>query len=442
MKNKLAQKFNVVSLLKFTAPTTIMLVFISLYQMVDAVFVSNFVGENALSALNIAYPVPSIIIAIAIMLATGGSAIVAKNMGEGKTLEAKQNFSLIVATGLAIGLVFSLLGIIFLKPIVRSLGATDILYQYCYDYLLILIVFCPIAILQMLFQTFFVTAGKPHLGLALTVVGGMSNILFDYLFIVEVHMGVKGAAFGTVLGYAIPAVVGVIYFWTQRKGTLYFVKPKLRLPMLVKTCLNGSSEMVTNLAVAVTTFLFNIIMLRYLGESGVAAITIVLYAQFLLTSIFMGFAGGVAPVISYNYGNKNHEQLKRVFRISMMIIGVFSAAMFAVSILLAKPIISVFAKPDSGLFSMTHRGFMIFAVSYLFTGVNIFASSLFTAFSNGKISAAISFLRTFVFLVLCLTVLPLIIGADGIWMSVPVAEFVSLGFSIYFITRYRRQYHY
>ena len=442
MNNNLAKNFTIKSLLKFTAPTIIMLVFMSLYQMVDGVFVSNVVGENALSALNIVYPIPSIIIAISIMLATGGSAIVAKNMGEGKLKEAKQNFSMIIYTGLSIGVVCSIIGMIFIKPIIWGLGATDILYQYCYDYLLILILFCPVAILQMLFQIFLVTAGKPHLGLALTVIGGLSNILLDYLFIVQMQIGVRGAAIGTIIGYAIPAIVGFIYFIVNRKGTLYLVKPRFRLQILVQTCLNGSSEMVTNLAVAITTLLFNKIMLKYMGENGVAAITIVLYAQFLLTSIFMGFSSGVAPIFSYNYGNGNHKQTKKLFKMSMTLIIIFSVLMFVMAILLAKPVISVFTSRDSAIFDITYHGFLLFAISYLYTGVNIFASSMFTAFSNGKVSAIISFLRTFVFLIASLILFPFIIGSDGIWLSVPLAEILSLGVSLFYIIRNRNIYHY
>ena len=442
MKNNLAQNFTIKSLLKFTAPTTIMLVFMSLYQMVDGIFVSNVVGENALSALNIVYPIPSIILAISIMLATGGSAIVAKNMGEGKAKEAKQNFSLIIYTGILIGILCTIISLIFIEPILHGLGATELLYQYCYDYLYIMVLFCPITMLQLLFQTFFVTAGKPHLGLVLTVIGGVTNILLDYLFIIQLQMGVKGAAIGTCIGYTIPAVIGLMYFILKRNGTLYLVRPKLRLRMLAHTCINGSSEMVTNLAVAITTLLFNKIMLKYMGENGVAAITIVLYAQFLLTSIFIGFSSGVAPIISYNYGNRNHDQIKKLFKMSMILIGIFSILMYVLSFLFSKPIISVFTSKESITFDITYHGFLLFSISYLFTGFNIFASSMFTAFSNGKISATISFLRTFLFLIASLLLLPLIIGSTGIWFSVPLAELLSLGVSITFMIKYRHRYHY
>lgn len=287
MNNRLSQTFNACSLIKFTLPTTIMLIFMSLYQMVDGVFVANFVGENALSALNIVYPVPSVIIALSIMLATGGSAIIVKKMGEKKAREAKEDFSLIIVTGLVLGIVFLVAGLLFLQPLIELLGATDKLYQYCYDYLLVLVLAAPLAVFQMLFQTFFVTAGKPHIGLTLTIIGGCVNIVFDYIFINLCHMGVTGAAVATAMGYAVPALAGLLYFWRNRNGTLYFVKPVFRKKVLLYTCTNGSSEMVNNIAVSITTFLFNILMLKYAGEAGVAAITVVLYAQFLMTSVFM-----------------------------------------------------------------------------------------------------------------------------------------------------------
>lgn len=437
MENKLAQNFTITSLLKFTAPTCIMLVFMSLYQMTDAVFVSNFVGENALSALNIVFPIPSIIIALSIMLATGGSAIIAKNMGEGQAQKAKQNFSMIVFVGFLLGIVIMIAGVIWIKPIIKLLGATPILYAYSYDYLFILLLACPLTVLQMLFQTFFVTAGKPHLGLVSTILGGVSNIVLDYLFIVVFHMGVAGAAIATSIGYTLPAIIGLFYFFLNKKGTLYFVKPVFDRIVLLKTCTNGSSEMVTNLAIAIVTLLFNKIMLRYLGENGVAAITIVLYAQFLLTSIFMGFSNGVAPVFSYNYGNNNKAQIKKIFKMSLCIISVLSILMYIISLVFATPIISVFTSSESEVFKITYHGFFLFSISYLFTGVNIFASSMFTAFSNGKISALLSFLRTFVFLVAALLLLPEIMGVDGIWLAVPIAEFIAILVSIF--TMYRNK---
>lgn len=442
MKNQLAKNFNTLSLIEFTIPTILMLVFMALYQMVDGVFVANYVGDTALSALNIVYPVPSIMIALSIMLATGGSAVIAKNMGEGKNQEAKENFSMLICTGCLIGVVFAVLGLTFLPSIIRLLGATENLYGYCYDYLFILMLSAPMAVFQMLFQTFFITAGKPHTGLAVTIAGGVANIVLDYLFIAVFGLGVSGAALATSIGYSIPAVFGLIYFSVRRKGTLYFVKPVFHKGVLSNSCFNGASEMVNNLSIAVTTFFFNLLMLRYAGEAGVAAITIVLYAQFLMTSVFMGFSIGVAPVISYNYGLNNVSQLQKVFQISMRVITVSSLVIFLAAQAFSAPIIRVFAPPHSQVFSLARHGFFLFAFSFLFTGVNIFASGMFTAFSNGKVSALLSFFRTFVFLLVSLFVLPLFLQIDGIWLAVPVAEGLSLFMSIYYIKTLKSVYHY
>lgn len=440
--NGIAQEFNLISLLRFVAPTVVMLVFMSLYQMVDAVFVSKFVGENALSALNIVYPFPSIVIAVSIMLATGGSAIIARNMGEGKEKEAKENFSFIVLVGAVIGVAIATAGILFIEPLIYMLGATPSLYDYCYEYLFILVLSVPLSVFQMLFQSFFVTAGKPHLGLTLTVLGGVSNIVLDYVFIVLCGFGVSGAALATSIGYSIPGLFGLIYFAVSRKGTLYFVKPVFRWGVLFKCCINGSSEMVNNLAVAVTTFLFNVLMLKYAGEAGVAAITIVLYAQFLMTSAFMGFSSGIAPVVSFNYGSGNVRQLKKIFKISVWVITVVSAAVFVIAETCSDVVIMVFTPAGSGVFGLTKYGFAIFSFSFLCTGMNIFASALFTAFSNGKISAILSFLRTFVFLTACLLFLPLFWGVDGIWLAVPVAEVMALFVSVYYLVRFKKVYQY
>lgn len=440
--NGIAQEFNLISLLRFVAPTVVMLVFMSLYQMVDAVFVSKFVGENALSALNIVYPFPSIVIAVSIMLATGGSAIIARNMGEGKEKEAKENFSFIVLVGAVIGVAIATAGILFIEPLIYMLGATPSLYDYCYEYLFILVLSVPLSVFQMLFQSFFVTAGKPHLGLTLTVLGGVSNIVLDYVFIVLCGFGVSGAALATSIGYSIPGLFGLIYFAVSRKGTLYFVKPVFRWGVLFKCCINGSSEMVNNLAVAVTTFLFNVLMLKYAGEAGVAAITIVLYAQFLMTSAFMGFSSGIAPVVSFNYGSGNVRQLKKIFKISVWVITVVSAAVFVIAETCSDVVIMVFTPAGSEVFGLTKYGFAIFSFSFLCTGMNIFASALFTAFSNGKISAILSFLRTFVFLTACLLFLPLFWEVDGIWLAVPVAEVMALFVSVYYLVRFKKVYQY
>ena len=423
-------------------PTIVMMVFMSMYTMVDGVFVSNLVGDKALSAINIVYPYISVVTAVAIMLVTGGSAVIARKMGEGSSREAKENFTLIVITGIIVGVIIGAVGIIFNEPILKLLGSTESLHEYCKGYLIILSFGAPLSVLQMLFQFLFVAAGKPKLGLISTILGGGANILLDYIFIGPMNLGINGAGYGTVIGYAIPALCGLIYFTFCRKGTLYFVRPKFDGKVLINSCLNGSSEMVTNLATAVTTLLFNITTLKYLGEGGVAAVTIVLYAQFLLTSVFIGFSSGIAPVFSYNHGTQNHKELKKIFKISMIFVVIVSAATFIASILLSGAVVSVFVRPGNPVYDIAKNGFLLFSISFIFTGLNIFASSMFTAFSNGVVSALISFLRTFLLLSTSIILLPMVMGEPGIWLAVPLAEVLTIIFSVIMIVKFKKRYHY
>ena len=429
-------------LMKFTLPTMIMMVFNSFYTMVDGGFVSNFVGTSALSAVNIVYPVINFVFAVGIMLATGGSAIVARLMGEKKPMLARQSFSLITVSGVVMGLIITVLCICFTGSIVHVLGANDAIYGYCYDYAFYLSLFIPFAILQLLFQFFFVTAGRPNLGLWATVAGGVANIVLDYLFIVPLNMGIKGAAIATGIGYAVPSVIGLIYFSEKGQKSLSFAKPVRDLSILRKTCTNGSSEMVSNLAVSVTTFLFNRIMMDYLGEDGVAAMTIVVYAQFLFTAIFLGYTSGAAPLFSFNYGAQDKKKLHQLFRISMIFIAACSVIAFGLSIVLSDMVIGVFAASGSSVFELAKHGMYLFAAGFLFMGFNIFASGLFTALSNGRISAILSFLRTFVFLLLTILLLPLLLEVNGVWLSIPAAELMALVVALIYILKYRKVYGY
>lgn len=442
MKNALAKSFTFWSLLRFTAPTIIMMVFMSLYTMVDGIFVSRFVGTNALSAVNLVYPALSIILAIGIMLATGGSAVIARKMGEHRIDEAKQDFTFILAVGTIIGIIAGAAGLIFAKPLVMMLGANDATFQYCFDYARTLAIFAPFSILQILFQYLFVTAGKPHIGLALTVSGGLANILLDYVFIVPMNMGIGGAALATGIGFAIPAIGGIVYFLLKRKGTLAIVKPRIDFKMLLESCGNGSSEMVSNLSLAITTFMFNLIMMRYMGEDGVAAITIVLYAQFLLTALYIGYASGVSPILSYNHGQDNSSEIRKIFRNSIIFIVVSSVITFVLSFVLAPTIVQIFAPIGTTVYDIALNGFNLFSFCYLFIGINIFASAMFTAFSNGKVSAIISFLRTFLFIIVAILLLPQLMGVNGVWLAIPVAEVAALVISIGYMVRFKGVYKY
>lgn len=302
--------------------------------------------------------------------------------------------------------------------------------------------FVPFGVLSVIFQFFFVTAGRPNLGLFATVLGGVTNMVLDYVLIVPANLGIAGAAVATGLGFTVPSLIGLAYFFCSRKGALYFQKPVWDGKLLLKTCTNGSSEMVSNLSTAVITFLFNWIMMRASGEDGVAAVTIVFYAQFLFTAIFLGYTSGVAPLFSYNYGARDTKRLKKLFRLSLIFVAVCSVLAYSASIVLAAPVVRLFAAPSSPVYPLAVRGMYLFAFGFLFMGANIFASGLFTALGNGKISAILSFLRTFVLIVAAVFTLPLLIGVDGVWLSIPAAELLALVIAVWFLIRSRSVYQY
>lgn len=441
MSYSIAKDFKFLSLLRFALPTMVMMVFMSLYTIVDGFFISRLLGSNALASVNIVYPALNLVIAVGIMLATGGSAIIAKKFGEKKQQEARQDFSLIVLTGILAGFVIMLLGNLFTEPIARMLGATDVLLADSAAYLRTSLFLAPACICQLLFQTFFVTAGKPQLGLILTIAGGITNMILDYVFMGPLHMGITGAALATGIGQLVPAITGILYFLLVR-DSLCLVKPALRLSIIKDSCLNGSSEMVTNLSVAVVTYLFNIMMLKFLGEPGVAAITIVLYGQFLFNAMYLGFSMGVAPVISYNYGSNNQRLLQRIFKICIVFTSVSSVMITLLALISSPVIVGVFSPKGTQTYEIARTGFFIFSFNYIFAGLNIFSSAMFTAFSNGKISAAISFVRTFVLLVINILLLPYLLGVNGIWLAVPVAECMTVFLSIYYFYKKRKVYHY
>lgn len=441
MSNSIAKDFKFFSLLRFALPTMVMMIFMSLYSIVDGIFISRLLGTNALSAANIVYPVISIVFAVGIMLSAGGSALIAKKLGEGKEREAREDFSFLTLVSFLFGIAILLIGNIFIEPIVRALGSTDALLPYCVDYLSVSLLLAPAAMLQMMFQTFFVTAGKPLIGLMLTISGGVANMILDYLFMGPFNMGISGAALATGIGELIPAVIGLFYFLFTRHS-LYLTKPVVRFQVLKESCFNGSSEMVTNLSTAVVTYLFNITMLKFLGEPGVAAITIVLYGQFLFNALYMGFSMGVAPVISYNHGSQNLPLLKRIFKICIGFISISSILITIMALVSSPVIVEIFTPIGSATYDIAKTGFFLFSINYIFAGINIYSSSMFTAFSDGKVSALISFVRTFVLIVLNILLLPYLIGVNGVWLAVPAAEFMTLFLSVYLFYKKRDVYHY
>ena len=439
--NPLSQNFTIGSLLKFAFPTMIMMLFMGLYTVVDTIFVARFVNTNALSALNIVCPVINMIVGLGTMLATGGSAVIARKMGAGEQRKAEQDFTLIISAGILLGILITVIGTVFIDRIVWWLGAGRILFPYCKEYLFILLLFTPASILQVLFQNLIVAAGRPGIGMMLGISAGIANILLDYVFMEPFQMGIKGAAFGTGIGYLIPAVIGLWFFSTQ-KSNLRFRKPVIDFSVLAESCTNGFSEMVSQAATAVTTYLFNRIMMRLLGENGVAAITIIIYTQFLLSSLYIGFSMGAAPVISYNYGKQDKKQLKNVFCICMRFIIFVSLSVFAIALIWGSSLVGIFAETGTPVYEIARDGFLIFPFSFLFCGLNIFASAAFTALSNGKLSAILSFLRTFGLITVLLLTLPDFFGVPGVWLAVPIAELITMVVALVFFNLNRGKYYY
>ena len=438
----LAKKFTFSSLLLYAIPNMIMMVSLSMYIIVDGMFVSRFIGTTALSAVNMFYPAICFEMAIAIMIATGGSAIVARKLGEGKQKEAQENLSFLIVVEILIGVLIAVIGNIFIDEVIAFLGVSNIQAPLSISYAKIIFAFAPAFFLQTAFQTFFVTAGKPALGLMVTLLAGITNIVLDYIFMVPLNMGVQGAAIATGLGYCIPAVVGAVFFLTAKNNPLCFVKSKPDWNVLFQSCANGSSEMVTNLANAITTFLFNYTLLKFYGEDGVASITIILYFQYIFTALYFGYSNGIAPIISFKYGNRDKEQLKQIFKNSICFLLISSIMANILMHITVTQALTIFTPESSNVYKITIHGFSIYSFAFLIMGLGIFSSAMFTAFSDGKTSAIISFSRTFIFIVGAILILPNILGAVGIWMSVPVAEVLGFIVAVIYIIRKKEKYAY
>lgn len=427
------------TILKFTLPTIFMMVFMSLYTVVDGVVVANCVGSDALSAINIVYPFTLVFMAIGLMFSTGSNAVIAKKMGEGKQKEANSLMSAVTITATIVSVAIAVLFTIFAEPMYMMFGSDKNILPYCIDYGSVMIPYGFVMCWQMLNQSYLVTADKPHIMLVFSILSGCTNIVLDILLMAVWDFGIIGAGLGTIIGMAVGAVPIVLFF--NKKQTLHFGTPKFNIKELLFTMANGSSEAVTNLSTAVTTALFNIQMMNFAGAKGVAAISAILYIHFIFTAISFGFTSGVSPVISFNYGAQNHEKLKKLFRLCFSIILVISLIMIAASEFFADPLVRIFSAGDDELRQIALSGFRIFAINYLFCGTNIFASGLFTALNNGKISAVISIARTLLIECAAMLLLPLFIGINGVWAALPVAEVCSVFISLTFVIANAKEYH-
>lgn len=439
---QLSDHFDYRKLFRFTLPSIMMMIFTSIYGVVDGFFVSNFVGKTPFAAVNFIMPFLMILGGFGFMFGTGGSALIAKTMGEGDLPRARRQFSLFVYTTIISGVVLSVLGILLLRPVAAALGAEGEMLEYCVRYGRVILVAIPAFMLQYEFQSFFVTAEKPKLGLWVTVAAGVTNMVLDALFVAVFQWGVEGAAAATALSQVVGGVLPLLYFGFRRSGSLWLTKTSFDSKALIRASLNGSSELMSNISMSVVSMLYNVQLMRYAGEDGVAAYGVLMYVSMIFIAAFLGYSVGMAPIVSFHFGAQNHAELKSLLRKSFMIIGSFSVFMCLAAEVLAYPLSVFFVGYDAALLALTLQGFKIYSFSFLFSGVAIFGSAFFTALNNGFISAAISFLRTCLFQIAAVLLLPLILGINGIWLSIVTAEMLAFVVALLFLAGNKKRYHY
>lgn len=440
MDIKLSDCFTVKKLLRFTLPSIIMMIFTSIYGVVDGFFVSNFVGKTPFAAVNFIMPFLMILGAVGFMFGTGGSALIAKTLGEGKPDKANSLFSLFIYLSAGLGVLIALLGIIFLPQVASLLGAEGQLLSDCVSYGRVVLIALPCFILQMEFQSFFVTAEKPQLGLAVTVTSGVANMILDAVLVIP--FGLVGAAAATAISQAVGGIVPIVYFLSENTSLLRLGKTGFDGRSLVKACTNGSSELMSNISMSLVGMLYNIQLLAYAGENGVAEYGVMMYVNMIFIAAFIGYSIGSSPIVSYHYGAGNHGELKGLLKRSSGIILAFAIVMFIAAQVLATPLAKIFVGYDRELMALTVGGFRIFAGSFIFAGFAIFFSGFFTALNDGLTSALISFLRTLVFQIAAVMLLPLIFGIDGIWISVVIAELMAVVVGIIFLLAKKSKFKY
>ena len=442
MKISLSDHFNYKKLIRFTLPTIAMMIFTSIYGVVDGFFISNYSGDLAFTSINIIIPAVMMVASIGFMFGTGGSAMVAKTLGEGDKEKANRYFSMIVFLEIILGIIFSVLGIIFLNPIAKLLGAKDYMMEYIIPYGTILFLGVPFFILQNSFQSFIVTAEKPKFGLVITLFAGCTNMILDFVFIYILKWVVLGAGLATALSQFVGAVIPLIYFLSKNSSYLRLTKPKFELKPILKSCGNGSSEMVTNLSLSLVNILYNLQLLKYIGDNGVAAYGIIMYVGFIFIGIYLGYSIGISPIIGYHYGAGNKKELKSLLKKSVKMLLFISIILTVLAILSANFLASIFVGYDKDLLDLTTDALRLYSVSYIILWFNIFASSFFTALNDGLTSAIISFLRTLAIQILMLYIMPLLFDVTGLWLAVFASELISLFVSVFFIIKNKKKYGY
>ena len=440
--NAFDKHFSYRALLKFCVSPVVMMIITSLYVVVDSLFVSNFTGKTAFAAVNFIIPYLLMFTSFGFMFGAGGSALIAKTLGQQKTEKANQIFTNVFFFSLGFGALIATLGQLLLKPTASALGAEGQLLSDAIVYGRIYLLGVPSYIIQFEFENLYAAAGKPKLGLFATILSGLINIGLDALFVVVFHWGLAGAAFATIIAQWIGGTIPMVYFSRPNGSHLRFVRAKMDFPAMVRVCTNGISEVVNNVSISVVSMFYNVQLLHYAGEEGIAAYGVLMNLSFAFTAVFWGYNVGASPLISFQYGAENHKELHSLLKKSLILIFIGSTAMFLTAEGLSYPISYLFVGYDPGLMALTSRGFFIFSFNFLFAGMAIFSSSFFTALSNGLLSAVISFLRTFVFQILSILILPLFLGVDGIWLSLVVAEALTMVMGCIFILWNKKKYHY
>ena len=442
MNIQLSDHFNYRRLFRFTLPSIVMMIFISIYGVVDGLFVSNFVGKTPFAAINLVMPFIMILGGVGFMIGTGGSALVSKTMGQNEPEKARRIFSMMIELTLLVGALLSIVGIVFIEPIARLFGASEAMLPDCVLYGRIVLAFNAAFMLQNVFQAFLVTAERPHMGLYVTVAAGVTNMALDALFIAVFKWGVAGAAIATGLSQCVGGLIPLIYFIRPNKSPLRLKLAALQLPPILQACANGSSELMSNISGSLVSIAYNAQLMKYAGENGVAAYGVLMYVQFIFIAIDVGYAVGCAPIVGYHYGAQNHGELKNMLRKSLFLMSISGVVLTLLAAALAAPLARLFVGYDQALFDMTRHAFRLFSLSFLLAGINIYVSSFFTALNNGAVSAIVSFLRTLVFQMLCVLVLPIFLGIDGIWWAMAVAEVFAFILSLSFLIGKRNKYHY
>ena len=442
MNISLSEHFDYGKLLRFTMPSIVMMIFTSIYSVVDGIFVSNFAGKTPFAAINLIMPYIMVLGTVGFMMGSGGTSLISKTLGMGDKKKANEIFSLLTYVCIGSGVVISVIALALLRPVAMRLGAEGEILEDCVLYGKIVLPAATAYILQFAFQSFCVTAEKPNLSLTMTVVSGVCNIVLDALFVAVLRWGLAGAAAATAFAQVVGAVIPIVYFARPNESLLRLGKCRFDGKALLRTCTNGASELMSNLSMSLVGMLYNLQLLKYAGENGIAAYGVIMYVNLFFLSVFIGFSIGTAPLIGFNHGAQNHSELKSLFKKSVVIIALTSMLMAVSGILLAHPLASVFVSYDQTLMEMTIRGFTIYSLSFLLCGFNIFGSSLFTALNNGLISAVISFVRTLICQIAAVMILPLFFHLDGIWASVVAAELAALLLTAFCCVKYRKRYHY